>query len=189
MSDHHGWKAFERKMAKALGTWWEGNPKHFRRLPLKNGWPWGDGKGSDIVRILNPDIITPSSDQIDYSFPFFCECKKRKSMNLTELIGKAPKNPKGSHLIGWYIATAERAAAGNKWPMLFAKFPRSHKTFLVVPTKILPSGQRKKIRGVVAKMPGAPRGMKNVFICEVTEFFQSINKKKLNLDGREEVTA
>jgi len=189
VSDHHGWKAQERKIAAALGKWWDNNPKHFRRLPLKAGAYWDDGRGPDIVRLKDPFAKVPSDDIIDYTFPLFCEVKKRKILNLNELVGQPPKNPKGNNLTGWFNIVAERATRNNKWPMLFAKFPRSHKTFLILPKKILKLKVFKNVRGIIAKMPGAPSKMRRVFVCEASEFFANVTKKMLKLNGREEVIA
>jgi len=175
MSDRGGWKKYERQCAELLSIWWDGNKKQFRRLPLKAGWQW-DARGPDIVRLLDPKEKSPSSDVIDYSFPFFVECKKRKAMNITELVGKPPKP--GNNITGWYLKTAQRAIGGKTFPMVFARFPRSHTNFIFIPLAAIPKSERKKCRYMRVTFPGAPKLMKVVGIFDAKEL-KKINRTKV----------
>ncbi len=134
MAYSHSWKAFERTCAKNTAEWWDGNPKHFRRLYLKAGWPWADGKGPDIVRILDPNVKEPTPDMIDHSFFLWLECKKRKAFNFYDLMSQEPSESSATE---WFSETYRRAKEAKKHPMVFVRYPGSSRVLIMLENKLL----------------------------------------------------
>lgn len=128
------WKQFERAVAFLMGEWWDKNKRHFRRLYLKAGWPWADGKGPDVVRIIDPKIQEPTPDGIDHSFFMWIECKKRKAFSFNDLITQTPGESAATE---WFAETLRRAREAKKYPMVFVRYPGSHKIMIMLEEKFL----------------------------------------------------
>jgi hypothetical protein len=64
---------FERKVAKALSTWWG---EQFQRTPMSGGLHWKDDN-----RVAG-DIVTPP----DSIYPWTTECKKREGWDLEQVL-------------------------------------------------------------------------------------------------------
>lgn len=91
--------AYERHIAKKLGSWWG---ETFQRTPASGGLNWGKDN-----RVCG-DIVTPSESR----FPFTVECKKREKWNMDSLF-------KGStEVASWWAQVKKDCEKSGLLPML-----------------------------------------------------------------------
>lgn len=85
--------AFERRMARVFSSW---SGLKVVRTPLS-------GAMSEITK---SDLFCKDT------FPFFIECKKRKSIKLTSLLTRT------GDIVGWWVKTYSNALKESKYPIL-----------------------------------------------------------------------
>lgn len=176
------WKNFERTVAFDVGEWWDNNKRHFRRLYLKAGWPWADGKGPDVVRVIDPSIKEPAPDAIDHSFFMWIECKKRKAFSFHDLMCQKP----GEHAsTEWFAETLRRAREAKKYPMVFVRYPNSPRIMIMIEEKFLLAISdlkrgRKGFRYMRVSVKAYERKKPTpVAVCLAKEFFKKITPEDM----------
>ena len=106
--------AFERKIAKSLQDWWNGDKTEedegyyqFQRTPLSGGSQLAEGWG------LAGDIVTN-----DPGFPFHIECKKQEGWSFSALMSEGG----AAGFIKWWQQSAEESKITKKEPVvIFSK--------------------------------------------------------------------
>lgn len=118
-------KAYERRIGKILGEWWQDSP--FRPTPCSGGW---DKLAHDDKHLAVGDLFIPK----DCDFPFSVECKKQEGWSLIDLI---KPNRKNVPIFEWWAQAACDAKAADKIPLLV--FSKNHLGIDLVATTFRPS--------------------------------------------------
>jgi len=117
-------KAYERKIGKILGEWWQGSP--FRPTPCSGGW---DKLAHDDKYLAVGDLFIPA----DSDFPFSIECKRQEGWSLLDLIKPDRKN---IPIFEWWAQALCDAKAAGKVPLLV--FSKNNLGFDLVATYYSP---------------------------------------------------